>query len=164
LHEVRLGNSFVKILFVCTANICRSFMAERIFRKMSEKSGRSDISVSSASLLDMKGAPPDPKAADLLAEKGFDGCDHKSRLLTEDIAAEMDMILVMEQKHRDTIIEKYPNTAGKIFLLKPFYSACAQPDSNYMDDISDPYKKSGYHYRLCFAEIYMGIEGLLKCI
>ena len=154
----------MKILFVCTANICRSFMAERIFRKKSEKSGRSDISVLSASLFDMKGAPPDPKAADLLVEKGFDGHGHKSRLLTEEMAAETDMILVMEQQHRDMIIEKHPDAAGKIFLLKPFYGSCTQPDSNYMNDISDPHKRSSYHYRLCFAEIYMAIEGLIKCI
>ena len=154
----------MKILFVCTANICRSFMAERIFRKKSEKSGRSDISALSASLSDMNGAPADPKAADLLEEKGFDGHGHKSRLLTEEIAAETDMILVMEQQHRDMIIEKYPDAAGKIFLLKPFYTSCTQPDSDHTNDISDPHKRSNYHYRLCFAEIYMAIEGLIKCI
>ena len=139
-------------------------MAERIFRKMSEKSGRSDISVSSASLLDMKSAPADPKAVDLLVEKGFDGHGHKSRLLTEEMAAETDMILVMEQQHRDMIVEKYPNAAEKIFLLKPFSTGCTRPDSNYINDISDPHKRSSYHYRLCFAEIYMAIEGLIKCI
>jgi len=139
-------------------------MAERIFRKMSEKSGRSDISVLSASLLDMNGAPADPKAVDLLVEKGFDGSGHKSRLLTEEIAAETDMILVMEQQHRDMIIEKYPDAAGKIFLLKPFSTGCTQPDSDNINDISDPHKRSSYHYRLCFAEIYMAIEGLIKCI
>jgi protein-tyrosine-phosphatase len=157
-------NSFVKILFVCTANICRSFMAERVFRKMTEKSGRSDISGLSASLIDMKGALPDPKAAGLLAEKGFDGHGHKSRLLTEELAAETDMILVMERQQREMIIEKYPNAAEKVFLLKPFSTGDTRQESNGMNDISDPYRKSGYHYRLCFAEIYMGIEGLLKCI
>jgi protein-tyrosine-phosphatase len=162
--NVGQGNSFVKILFVCSANICRSFMAERIFRGKSEKSGRSDISVSSASLLDMKGAPADPKAVDLLVEKGFDGHGHKSRLLTKEMSAETDIILVMEQQHREMIIEKHPDAAEKIFLLKPFTTGCARPDSNNMNDINDPYKQSGYHYRLCFAEIYMGIEGLLKCI
>jgi len=139
-------------------------MAERIFREKAEKSGRSDISVSSAALIDMKGAPPDPKASDLLAEKGFDGRSHKSRLLTEEMTAETDMILVMEQQHREMIIEKHPDTAEKIFLLKPFTTGCTRPDSNNMNDINDPYKQSGYHYRLCFAEIYMAIEGLIKCI
>ena len=162
--NVELGKGFVKILFVCTANICRSFMAERIFRKMSEKSGRSDISVLSASLSDMKGAPADPRAVDLLVEKGFDGYGHKSRLLTEEMAAETDMILVMEKQHRDMIIEQYPGAEKKIFLLKPFITGCARPDDNQNNDISDPYKLSGYHYRLCFAEIYMAVEGLIKCI
>jgi len=139
-------------------------MAERMFRKMAEKGGRSEISGLSASLIDMKGAPSDPMAADLLTEKGFDCRGHKSRLLTEELVAEADMILVMERQQMEMIIEKYPNAAEKVFLLKPFSTGQTRPAGNYMNDISDPYKKSGYHYRLCFAEIYMGIEGLLKCI
>ena len=154
----------MKILFVCTANICRSFMAERIFRKKSEENGRSDIEVSSASLVDMEGTPADPKTVNILKEKGFDGNGHKSRLLTEDMVAETDMILVMERRHREMIIENYPDAEEKVVLLKPFSGGCAQPGSNDMDDIRDPYKLSTYHYRLCFAEIYLAIEGVLKCI
>lgn len=154
----------MKILFVCTANICRSFIAERIFRKIAEKNGRSDISVSSASLIDMKGAPPDPKAADLLDERGFDSRGHKSRLLSEETVAETDMILVMEHKHGEMMIEQYPGAEKKIFLLKPFITGCARPNDNQNNDISDPHKLSAYHYRLCFAEIFMAIEGLIKCI
>ena len=139
-------------------------MAERILRKRSEKNGRSDIEVSSASLFDMEGAPADPGAIDILEEKGFGGYGHKSRLLTEDMVAEMDMILVMEQQHRKTIIGNYPEARGKVFLLKPFSSGCSQLNNSDMDDIKDPYKLSNYHYRLCFAETYMAIEGVLKCI
>lgn len=154
----------MKIIFVCTANICRGFMAERIFRKKLEENGRSDIEVSSASLVDMEGAPADPKTVDILKEKGFDGNGHKSRPLTEDMVAETDMILVMEQRHREMLIENHPDVEEKTFFLKPFSRSCAQPGSNDMDDIRDPYKLSSYHYRLCFAEIYLAVEGLLKCI
>ena len=49
------------------ANIVRSFMAERIFRKKSEENGCSDIEVSSASLVDMEGSPADPRTE--VAEK-----------------------------------------------------------------------------------------------
>ena len=154
----------MKVLFVCTANICRSFMAERIFRKRLKENSHSDIEVSSASLFDMEGAPADPGAVDILEEKGFDGYGHKSKLLTEDMVAETDMILVMDQQHRKTIIENYPDAKGKVFLLKPFSSGCSQIDSGNMDDIRDPYRLSSYHYRLCFAEIYLSIEGVLKCI
>ena len=139
-------------------------MAERIFRKKSEENGRSDIKVSSASLVDMEGLPADPVVVDILEEKGFDGYGHKSRPLTQDMVAETDMILVMEQLHREMLIENYPDAEEKVFLLKPFSSGCTQMNSDDMDDIRDPYKLSSYHYRLCFAEIYLAIEGVLKCI
>jgi len=138
-------------------------MAERIFRKRSGGYGRSDIEVSSASLLDMKGAPSDPKVVDLLEEKGFNGHGHRSKLLTEDMVSETDKILVMEQQHIEMIVERYPEVKKKVFLLKPFSSGRNQSDSIDLD-IADPYGRSSYHYRLCFAEIYMAVEGVLKCI
>jgi protein-tyrosine-phosphatase len=127
------------------------------------KNKRSGITVSSAALIDMRGSPPDPKAALLLDEKGFDGDGHKSRLLTEEMAGESDMILVMERRQKGLIIEKYPDAGKKTFLLKSFSTGC-NPESDGMNDIDDPYKKSSYHYRLCFSEIFMAIEGLMKCI
>ena len=139
-------------------------MAERIFRKKSEENGRSDIEVSSASLVDMEGLPADPMVIDILEEKGFDGYGHKSRPLTQDIAAEADMILVMEQRHREMLIENYPDAEEKVFLLKPFSGGCARLSGGDMDEIRDPHNLSSYHYRLCFAEIYLAIEGMLKCI
>ncbi|MEA3417689.1 MAG: hypothetical protein U9R02_16350 [Thermodesulfobacteriota bacterium] len=154
----------MKILFICTANICRSFMAERIFRKKSEENGRSDIEVSSASLIDMEGAPADPMVVDMMKKKGFDGNGHKSKLLTQDMITEADIILAMERRHKEMIIENYPDAEEKVFLLKPFSSDCAKLSGGDMDDIKDPHNLSNYHYRLCFAEIYLAIEGMLKCI
>jgi general secretion pathway protein A len=110
----------MKILFICTANICRSFIAERIFRKKSDENGRSDIEVSSASLIDMESAPADPRTFDILEEKGFDGHGHKSRLLTEDMVAGADKIIVMETIQKEMIIDKYPDAEDKIYLLKSF--------------------------------------------
>ena len=57
-------------------------MAERIFRKKLEEKGRSDIEVSSASLIDMEGSRADPRAIEILTRKGFDCHGHRSRLLT----------------------------------------------------------------------------------
>ena len=151
----------MKILFVCTANICRSFMAERIFRKKSEENGRSDIEVSSASLVDMEGSLADPRTIDILTRKGFDGHGHKSRLLTEDMVAGADKIIVMETIQKEMIIDKYPDAEDKIYLLKSFSGDVDRSN----DNIKDPYGLSSYHYRLCFAEIYMAVERLCKkCI
>jgi protein-tyrosine phosphatase len=121
----------MKILFVCMANIVRSFAAERMLKKALKENNRSE---------------------------------HFSKLLTEDIAAEADMILVMEQHHKDFIIENYPDTQKKVFLLKPFSKGASHLNTPRMEEIRDPHNLSSYHYRLCFAEIYLAIEGMLKCI
>ena len=135
-------------------------MAERIFRKKSEENGRGDIEVSSASLINMESAPADPRTVDILEEKEFDGHGHKSRLLTEDIAAGADKIIVMESIQKEMIIDKYPDAEDKIYLLKSFSGDVDRTN----DNIKDPYGLSSYHYRHCFAEIYLAVDGLLKCI
>lgn len=141
-------------------------MAERICKKKLEDSGRSDIGVSSASILDMEGTPGDPAAARILNEGGFDGDNHWSRLLTDDMVNDADRIIVMERRHKTEILARHglDHVDHKIFLLKPYTDGCYQPDDLEASDIADPYKLSHYHYRLCFAEIYLAVEGLLLCI
>lgn len=71
-------------------------MAERVLKKKLKERNRNDIKVPSAALFDMEGAPGDPKVAEILNKKGFDGYGHKSRLLREDMLVEADMILVLQ--------------------------------------------------------------------
>ncbi len=142
------------------ANIVRSFMAERILKGKLETINRKDVSVSSAGLIDMDGMPADPIAAAVLADHGIDGTNHHSRLLTEEMVSDSDMIIVTEEIHIKMIADQYPDAAGKISLLKSF----SRDYSEAFGDIRDPYKLSMYHYRLCFSEIYLSIDGLLKCI
>ena len=150
----------MKILFVCTANIVRSFMAERILVGRLEKDKKTHIQVSSAGIIDMEGAPPDSISRDILHEHKFNGDDHISTLLTDEMVTDANMIIVMENIHREILYNKYPESKGKIYLLKSF----SRDYSEEYGDIKDPYKLSIFHYRLCFAEIYMAIDGVLKCI
>jgi len=139
-------------------------MAERIFIKKLRENNRKDVEVASASLSNIEKLSADSKVVDLLEKKGFNGLGHKPRPLTADMIAEADKILVMEQQQRETIIERYEDATGKTFLLKPFSVGCTQLDSDDMNDIKDPYHLSNYHYRLCFAEIYLAVQGLIKCM
>jgi protein-tyrosine-phosphatase len=148
------------ILFVCTANINRSFMAERILRGELKKRRKHNVHISSAALIDMKGEPADPVAAKLVKASGYDDAGHQSRLLTEEMVAQADLILVMEDNHRKLILEQYPPAEGKVRLLKSYSRDYAEADG----DVKDPYRMSIYHYRLRFSEIYLSIQGLMKCI
>ena len=142
------------------ANIVRSFMAERILKGKLERINRKDVAVSSAGLIDMDGMPADPVAAGILNDHGFEGSNHHAQLLTEEMASRADMIIVMEDIHRKMTIDQYPQEEKKILLLKSF----SRDYNEAYGDIKDPYKLSMYHYRLCFSEIYLSIDGLLKCI
>ena len=133
-------------------------MAERILRKKLMENNCNYIEISSAALYNIKGVSGDPKAVEMLTEKGFNGYGHKSKLLTDDMVAGADKIIVMESAQKNMIIDKYPDAEGKIYLLKSF----SGDDHELYKDIKDPYGLSDYHYRLCFAEIYMDVEGLVK--
>ncbi|MBN2439076.1 MAG: hypothetical protein JXL20_10830 [Deltaproteobacteria bacterium] len=152
----------MKILFVCNANVVRSFMAERVLRRLLKRTGIHGVEVSSAGLLDMQGAPADRMAGQILRENGIEEEGHHSRVVDETMIREADMIVTMEMKQLQIIGEQYPFAMDKIRTLRSYL-----PESDYGKsavDIKDPYKKSIFYYRLCFAEISLAMEGLMKCI
>jgi len=149
-----------KILFVCSGNLCRSFMAERICRKLSRQADGPHVQTSSAGLLDLGGAGADPNAVAILREKGVEASRHRSRVLTPEMVAEADLVLVMEEAQRDEVLKRKPGADDKVRLLKSF----SVQGSGAGLDIRDPYGMTPYHYRTCFAEIYFSLEGLLRCI
>ncbi|HNS55161.1 MAG TPA: hypothetical protein PKH25_10330, partial [Syntrophales bacterium] len=102
----------------------------------------------------------DPQAAATLREKGMEAGRHRSRALTADMVERADLVLVMEEAQRDEVLRRHPGAGGKVRLLKSF---AAQGDEDGLD-IRDPYGMTPYHYRTCFAEIYLSLEGLLRCI
>lgn len=151
-----------KILFVCSGNLCRSVMAEWMFRTLSRRSGLSHAQAASAGLLDLGGTGADPHAVAVLREQGVDASRHRSRTLTADMVEGADWVLVMEEAQRDEVLRRYPGAGDKVRLLKSF-SASAQGGRAGLD-IRDPHGMTPYHYRTCFAEIYFSLEGLLRCI
>ena len=59
------------MLFVCIANIVRSYMAESILKEKLRRAQKSEITVHSAGLIDMHGSRADPSAAKILEENGY---------------------------------------------------------------------------------------------
>ena len=87
----------IKILFVCHGNICRSPMAEFVFRDLLEKRGLRGIATASAATsAEELGHPVHPGARRKLAEHGI-RCDGKTaRRLTRADYAEYDLIVGMD--------------------------------------------------------------------
>src|SRR6476659_6599129 len=106
------------VLFVCTGNICRSPMAEGIFRHAVE--GRGNYRVISAGLGALDGQPPSSHAVTAVKELGIDISSQRSRMLTPELVHQADYIFGMTHSHVDTVMLLYPQAAEKTFLLREF--------------------------------------------
>ncbi len=146
------------ILFVCTGNVCRSPMAEGIFRQVVE--GREDYVALSAGLGAMDGLPPTPHAVEALKEMGIDISGLRSRPLTAELVRQADYIFCMTHSHIDMVTALYPQAAEKTFLLREFDE---RPDTC-EKDISDPIGGSYAVYVNCRDQIKQGITSLLGFI
>jgi len=144
------------VLFICTGNVCRSPMAEGIFRHAIQ--GRGDFRVISAGLGAMEGQPPSPYAVQAVRELGIDISGQRSRMLTPDLVQQADYILGMTHSHIDTVMLLYPQAAEKTFLLREFDDTL----DLFEKDISDPIGGSYDVYLDCRDQIEQGIASLLR--
>jgi len=144
------------ILFICTGNICRSPMAEGIFRQASQ--GRGNYRVGSAGLGAMEGQPPSAHAVEAVKELGIDISNQRSRMLTSALVAQADYIFGMTHSHVDTVMLLYPQAAEKTFLLREFDDTL----DPFEKDISDPIGGSYEIYVNCRDQIEQGIVSLLR--
>jgi glycine hydroxymethyltransferase len=144
------------ILFVCTGNICRSPMAEGLFRRAVK--GHNEFQVLSAGVGAVNGAPPSEHAVRALRELGIDISHHRSRMLTAELIQQADYIFGMTHSHVDAIIALYASAAEKTFLLREFDETLA----DYESDIGDPIGGSYDVYLVCRDQIEQGIASMLK--
>ncbi len=106
------------ILFVCTANMCRSPMAEGLMQRKLEREGRAgEICVASAGVRAVDGARATWNAITIMSERGADIGGHRSRALTPELVEGAALILTMEQEHADTIKARFPQHAHRVYLL-----------------------------------------------
>jgi RpiB/LacA/LacB family sugar-phosphate isomerase len=143
------------ILFVCTGNICRSPMAEGLFRQA--LAGRDDYRVRSAGIGAVDGQPPSAFAVKAMKELGIDISQQRSYMLTVEAVRQADYVFGMTHSHVDTVTLLYPQAAEKTFLLREFDETL----DPFEKDISDPIGGSYEVYLNCRDQIEQGIASLL---
>jgi RpiB/LacA/LacB family sugar-phosphate isomerase len=144
------------VLFVCTGNVCRSPMAEGIFRQAVQSRG--DYRVFSAGLGAMEGQPPSHYAVQAVRELRIDIAAQRSRMLTPELVQQADYIFGMTHSHIDTVMLLYPHAAEKTFLLREFDDTL----DFFEKDISDPIGGSYDVYLDCRDQIEQGIASIIR--
>jgi len=146
----------LKVLFVCTANICRSAYAEVVARQLAGPD--SSLVFDSAGTRGFDSEPMNPPMAAEAAQRGADPHGFRSKRLTLPLIDEADLIFTAEAAHRRLILEDRPLAMRKAFSLGQFARGLqAAPSGDQAslltrvrekaatahddDDIEDPYNR-----------------------
>src|SRR5437763_4745189 len=146
------------VLFVCTGNICRSPIAEGLFRRLI--GNRGDIDVVSAGVHAVRGQPPSLYAVQVCAEEGADIGDLRSQPLTAALVDRATHIFAMTGAHLETIQTVFPQGAEKSFLLREF----EEPGTTVWRDVPDPIGLGREVYEDCARIISNALPSVLTFV
>ncbi len=145
-------------LFICTGNVCRSPMAEGLFREATK--GRTDIRVLSAGVGAINGQPPSAHSVTAMRQLGIDISKQRSMMLTGALVDSADYIFGMTRGHVEAVQLLYPQASEKTFLLREFDDSV----DSYNRDVADPIGGSLDTYVRCRDQIKNAIPSIMKFV
>ena len=144
------------VLFVCHGNICRSPMAEYIFRDMVKKAGLEDVRMDSAAVsYEEEGNDIYPPAKRTLQAHGIPFSRHRAHRISDAEASEYDVIVIMDSSNRRLLSH----------IISPLNMAKVHKMMEYAgrnSDVSDPWYTGDFERT--YMDITEGCKGLLASL
>ena len=147
----------VKVLFVCTGNICRSPVAQGVFEDVVRREGLDrEVEVDSAGTHGFyhAGEPPDARAQESVLARGIDISGQRARLLLPEDCRGFDYVLTMDEQN-------YREVAGLCeggAEVRPFLDFAPGPET----EVPDPYHGGSDGFQNALELIERASEGLLR--
>ena len=115
----------MKILFVCTGNICRSPTAEGVMRHHLKAQGMNDVLVDSAGIQSQHvGQPPDPRSIAAAKKRGIDISRLRARKVEKEDFYNFDLIFAMDDGHYNMLRHLQPkDSEAKVALFLKYAGA-----------------------------------------
>lgn len=148
----------MKIMFICTGNICRSAMAEAIMKKEVLERGL-NFEIYSCGTYAENGEMASYNAIETMKKYDIDLNCHRSTNINNSNILDMDLILCATFSHKATVFHLYPELKDKIYTMKE-YAELLGDDRNY--DIKDPWGYNMQTYMNCAEEISLCINKILE--
>ncbi|MBT8164804.1 MAG: low molecular weight phosphotyrosine protein phosphatase [Acidimicrobiia bacterium] len=135
----------MRILFLCSGNICRSPFAEVLARQLND---RNDLEFASAGTIALSGNPASATGIAVAAELGVDMSDHRATHLTAEVLAATDLVYAMEEEHVASVLALDPG--ARVELL-----------SRNGEPMPDPYGGDRIEYLASYSLIAVALEDRL---
>ncbi|NAZ81405.1 low molecular weight phosphatase family protein [Kineococcus sp. R8] len=183
----------VSVLVVCTGNVCRSPVTERLLRQGLDARRVSGVTVGSAGTDARAGEPMTAEAASIVVRAGGDPTGHAARPLSDRLLAEADLVLVATRAHRTSVVQRRPallrravtiREAGRLALLlapglvgrSPAERWCELASSLAVargrwpaphpadDDVEDPYRRDAATYARVGLQVQAAVTSVLAAL
>ena len=141
------------VLFVCTANICRSPTARGVLTKLTHGNG---LSIDAAGTHDYHvGMPPSPQAVEAAKRRGYDLTQYRARQVAAEDFDRFDLILAMDKGHLKHLRSIAPTRCREKIELFLDYG-----DKFHGEEVPDPFGRSDADYENALDRIEDGCRGL----
>ncbi|MBP52002.1 MAG: protein tyrosine phosphatase [Opitutae bacterium] len=158
-REKEDGNQEKLIVFICTANVCRSPMAEKLFEQaLSKASNKQKIRILSAGISAMEGDRASENSVEACKEVGLDLTAHRSSAITRATLENASAIFCMTESHR-ALLHMYfelPENAP-VFMMREFIEDGTK-------ELPDPYGQSMEVYRTCREDMIEALPSLITWV
>jgi len=148
------------ILTVCTANICRSPMAEVLLQHAlrAQPEPLKSLKVISAGVAASTGDPVSENSVYALKKVGLDLSGHVAQPLSHKLVQDALAVFCMTESHRAMILLSFDQPPDNVYLFREFMPQSAG------HEIADPYGGSLKHYEACRDEMVEAIPSLVEFI